>query len=61
MGPRALRPGALSATPAGETATTNAALAAHPGALWDCESELGQCVCVWGGGILNFIDVTVDI
>lgn len=58
MGPRALRPGALSATPAGETATTNAALAAHPGARWDCESEL---VCVWGGGILNFIDVTVDI
>lgn len=42
VGPRALRPGAFPAAPAGETATTNAAPAAHPGARRDCESELSQ-------------------
>lgn len=48
VGPRALRPGALPAAPAGETATTDAAPAAHPGASWDCESELSQHRG-WGG------------
>lgn len=48
VGPRTLRPGALPAAPAGETATTNAAPAAHPGARWDCESELSQSK-EWGG------------
>lgn len=42
VGPRTVRPGALPAAPAGETATTNAAPAAHPGARWDCESEHSQ-------------------
>lgn len=42
VGPGALRSGALPAAPAGETAPTNAAPAAHPGARRDCESELSQ-------------------
>lgn len=42
VGPRALCPWALTPTSAGETATTNAAPAAHPGARRDCESELSQ-------------------
>lgn len=45
VGACALRPRALSATPAGETAPANAAPAAHPGARRDCESELSQ---MWG-------------
>lgn len=42
VGARPLCPRALPAPPAGETATTNAAPAAHPGARRDCESELSQ-------------------
>lgn len=42
VGPRALRPRALPASPAGETAPTNAAPAAQPGARRDCESQLSQ-------------------
>lgn len=49
VGPRPLRPRALPAAPAGETATTNAAPAAQPGARRDCESELSQRRG-WGGG-----------